>query len=267
MANSGSPKYFRIRYHELEEKLIPLPFGLPLQKGDSVVSVNKTSILWKRPQKKINIQDRNKLITIPEQHVTVYPYYHKTFTLKDDRTLLTVEPIFCPEELGECNRILRNRHYLPLPPSGMYIAGKIGNEIVGTLVLSRLPPHMRPCQRRKLEDEREEIFIEGLWIRRIAVDGKFSRKGVGTSLAIAAIDIAKDFWLPKPHIIELISEIKNHDFLTNAGYERHLVTRKKYLKETSQTAPELKKHTDTYYYYYEFQREKVVPEILSGKSE
>jgi GNAT superfamily N-acetyltransferase len=250
MANSGSPKYFRIRYHELEEKLIPLPFGLPLQKGDSVVSESKTSsILWKRPEKEIKIQDRDDLFKTPEQHVTVYPYYQKTFTLEDKR-LLTVEPIFCPKELGECNRILRNRHYLPLPPSGMYIAGKIDNKIVGTLVLSRIPPHMRPCQRRILEDKRKEIFIEGLWIRRIAVDGEFSRKGVGKNLAIAAIDIAKDFWLPKPHIIELISKIQNHNFLTKAGYERHPVTRKKYLKETSQTAPKLKKYTDTYYYYY-----------------
>ena len=261
---SYSTSYFRIRYlkDEKDKLLLPLPFGMPFRKEDTAQRDGNGKIIWIRnPITHYTAQlDENGKIRWNRDFIKqdscaqIYLSCNNTFSLKNDNTPLIVGPIFTFEEWKKCNEILETTHYLTLPPSGMYIAGKIDNEIVGTLVLSNFAFHMRPDERRKLEGINGDRYIEALWIRRIAVHQNFRKKGVGQSLAEAAISIAKDYWLPKPDIIELISKENNHQFLFKAGYEKRLEKRIRYLNLEQNNGTRKKQKEDTFYYWYKINK-------------
>jgi GNAT superfamily N-acetyltransferase len=236
--------YFRIRWLEIEGKLIALPFGFPLQKNDLVeLDGDKVILFRKSHTQKIE----SGQVTIPDSRSQIFPHYIEEFTLKDG-SKLTVQPVFSFEDWQACRQI---EHYLNWPSSGAYFCAKKEGKVVGVLVLARFPNHMRPSWRRELEKGHGKDLLEALWIRRIAVDKDFHDNGIGKSLARAAMSIGRSYWLPRPCIIELISTIGDHHFLTQVGYIREELGKYGYLTLSRSDGETIKQHIKRYYYWYD----------------
>jgi GNAT superfamily N-acetyltransferase len=184
-----------------------LPLGFPKQAVAHIVE--KDGQVWAFGEQPLDNTDDGALI---------YPYLQECLVLANGEQVV-VQGVTTPDELRQCRQVQDDTHYLDWPKAGMYLCAKIGQKVVGALVLSRLPPHMSPRWRRQMETERGHQ-LEALWVRRIAIQESYQRMGIGSCLASIAIEVARNYWLPKPDIVELISINGNYNFLLNNGFSR-----------------------------------------------
>lgn len=229
-------KRFHLRFLETGGADVILPLGYPIRASDQIEI--KGDEVWATRKE----QEISPGVVIPRSRALVSPYFTDTVSLKNGQGL-TIKPVFTADEWLACQRL---PHYLQ-PPPGMYICGKIEEEVVGVLILSRLAYHMRPSWRREFEKTRG--YLEALWIRRISVSEDYQGAGVGGALARAAVSIGSKYWLPKPRIVELIATGSKHGFLTRNGYTREDEGRRGYLKYALPDGSTELRLEDRYYYW------------------
>lgn len=133
---------------------------------------------------------------------------------------------------------LQRQHYLKPANSGIILVGEIDDKIIGCAILGKLT-FGEPKRRRKYIDrnysrltKREKLRLKNriLWIKRIVVDKKFRKKGIGSILVKNIAKLSKKFLIPKPTLVEVITSIQYHnksnrklnfedDFLLAAEYK------------------------------------------------
>jgi GNAT superfamily N-acetyltransferase len=90
-----------------------------------------------------------------------------------------------------------------------------------------------------------------LWAKRFAVCSSYQRTGVGTALAKAVIEVARERVLPRPIGIEVITA-GPESFLERAGYTQASIVTRGY-RRTKGNGEYYRKPAKNYYYYFPLQ--------------
>jgi GNAT superfamily N-acetyltransferase len=219
---------------------IVVPPGFPLRRDDTITGRGGKIVVTRQAS-----VTRVNGTTIKSSRATaqLFPYYNEVFKIAGGKRV-TVRVLTNVQDVLVCQRL---PHYLAWP-YGMYVGAELDGMLVGTMVLHRLPFHMRPSWRRELE-RKWGGYREALWIRRISVAEHAQRQGIGRALVTAAKKIGIAFWLPRPRVVELISREPDYDFLIRTGYKRAQDGRPGYLRLRASDG-KIEKRRETRYYYW-----------------
>ncbi len=229
-------------YRDAEGTVI-IPPGYNIRDNDSVYR-SQTAVQLDRQSGTARLKDG--VVHVPGGTAVLHPYFHTTWLDRNSEKLDLHIAVDLSMRL-ECAAVLRRSHYLGDSP-GVYIYARRNHGIIGVVALSRLPPHMRPADRKAIERDRGG-YIEALWLRRVCVVPEEVGTGVGTALVQASLEFAQDRWVPKPAIAELIATDPNHSFLLKAGFSKAPEGRRGRLGFVESDGSRVYKQANKYYYW------------------
>lgn len=233
----------RLRAVDAGSRRVIIPAGYPLRPNDRIQK-HRGKVKIFRNESRVELTKEGPKVKVPACRAILYPYFKRTYTARDGR-LITVRTVVKNSDRLACQKLY---HYLGWS-AGLYVAAEVDGNIVGAIVLSRLVPHMRPSWRRELELSLERSYLEALWIRRLSVRKRMRGLGIGTALAKGAIEIGRDYWLPKPTLVELIATNGSHNFLLHAGFRRAPEGRRRSLP-FRESDGSIHRRRETRYYYW-----------------
>jgi len=244
--SSFSVRSSSIRVLEIHGQDVILPLGFSIKEDDEI-ECRGNEIWVKRQDRTVEWQNEN--VVIKGGEAKLFPHFSGRTSLPTalGEGWLEYKVATSLREKLECTKLY---HYVGWSP-GVYVCATLNQKVVGTVVFSRLPFHMRPWWRRQLEQAEWGRYREALWIRRIAVDERMQGKGIGTAMAKLAVRFGKRYWLPPPELVEVIATEPNHGFLKRAGYKRAKEKRKGTLKLHEKDGSTHLERVERFYYWRE----------------
>lgn len=131
---------------------------------------------------------------------------------------------------------LQRQHYLKPAKFGILLVAEIDRNIVGCAILGKLTfgnpirraEHIDWNYPRLTAQKRVELINRILWIRRIVVDKRFRKKGIGAIIAKNVVSFSKGFLVPTPVFVEIITSIDYFDSYNRLGFKHDFLLASRY---------------------------------------